>query len=761
MSTRDRPGAPAPTGRPRRQWGGWTLALALTLGASVDAQRSPQSRPASNVRMAERLEAIAASRLSTFGNQHNNAARLEILLSMPSAPTLRDQLIYDGSVAGEMMRAGRTAEAIGAFERLIGRLDGLGAGLPVDLPEGFREVMRRSLAIAFLQLALHDNCLPPQPAARCAVPPGDAGPYPNQGALRRAIALYEELAVEHPDDRGILWGLNLAYLWAGEHPDGVPVPWLIPPAELGVGQQSAAVHGFENAAPRLGLATVGLAGGSVMEDFDGDGDLDLMASSWGLRDPLRYFRNNADCTFDELTVEAGLEGIVGGLNLEPADYDNDGLADVLVLRGAWVDQPHPNSLLRSNGDGSFTDVTEAAGLLRGTPTQTAAWGDYDNDGDVDLFVGNESLPGSVYPSQLFRNDGGGAFTDVAYEAGVQVVGFVKGVAWGDYDNDGRLDLYVTRLDEPNLLFRNEGPSAEGRWAFRDVSIAAGVDGPLNSFPTWFFDYDNDGWLDLFVAAQRVTLGDVTAEHLGERPTDGRPVLYRNRGDGTFADVTEAAGLATIMPTMGSNYGDLDNDGFPDLYLGTGDPTLEMLVANRVFRNAGGRFEEVTAAGGFGHVQKGHGVSFGDIDNDGDQDVFMVLGGAFEGDVAQNVLLLNPGQGNAWVTLRLRGTASNRLAIGARIAVEVDTPGGTRTVHALAGSGGSFGASTLQQEIGLGDATRIRELTVAWPGSGRRDVWRDVPINRVLQVREGARAVGPLPVQPIRLDAAACAEVAGR
>ena len=140
---------------------------------------------------------------------------------------------------------------------------------------------------------------------------------------------------------------------------------------------------------------------------------------------------------------------------------------------------------------------------------------------------------------------------------------------------------------------------------------------------------------------------------------------------------------------------------------------------------------------------------------------MVLGGAFEGDVAQNVLLLNPGQGNAWVTLRLRGTASNRLAIGARIAVEVDTPGGTRTVHALAGSGGSFGASTLQQEIGLGDATRIRELTVAWPGSGRRDVWRDVPINRVLQVREGARSVGPLPVQPIRLDAAACAEVAGR
>ncbi|MCY4659958.1 MAG: CRTAC1 family protein [Acidobacteria bacterium] len=710
--------------------------------------------------MAERLEAVAASRLSLFGNPHHNAARLEALLALPPAADPGDQLIFEGSVAGEMLRAGRTADAIAAFERLVERLDGLGGNLPADLPEGFREVMRRSLAIGYLQLAQHENCLPPNPAARCAIPPGAAGPHPNQEALRRAISLYERIATEESDDADVRWGLNIAYMWAGEHPDGVPPQWLIPPEAFGSDQQSAEVAGFVNAAPWLGLDTVGLAGGSVMEDFDNDGDLDLMASSWGLRDPLRYLRNDADCTFADATVTAGLEGIVGGLNLEPADYDNDGDVDVLVLRGAWVSHPHPNSLLRNDGDGSFTDVTEEAGLLRGTPTQTADWGDYDNDGDVDLFVGNESLGEIVYPSQLFRNDGDGSFTDVAYAAGVQVVGFVKAVTWGDYDNDGRLDLYVSRLDETNLLFRNEGPSANGEWTFRDVSVAAGVDGPLNSFPTWFFDYDNDGWLDLFVAAQRASLDDVAVEHLGGPAADGHPVLYRNRGDGTFEDVTAVAGLATIMPTMGSNFGDLDNDGHPDLYLGTGDPTLEMLVPNRVFRNTGGRFDEVTAAGNFGHVQKGHGVSFGDIDHDGDQDVFMVLGGAFEGDLAQNILLLNPGHGHAWVTLRLRGTSANRLGIGARIAVEVDTPRGPRTIHALAGSGGSFGASTLQQEIGLGDATRIRELRVVWPGSGRRDRWRDVPLNRFLLVREGARAVGPLPVQPIRLDAAACG-AAGR
>ena len=178
----------------------------------------------------------------------------------------------------------------------------------------------------------------------------------------------------------------------------------------------------------------------------------------------------------------------------------------------------------------------------------------------------------------------------------------------------------------------------------------------------------------------------------------------------------------------------------------------MLVPNRVFRNTGGgRFEDVTTAGGFGHVQKGHGVSFGDLDHDGDQDVFMVLGGAFEGDVSQNVLLVNPGHGHAWITLRLLGTASNRLGIGARIAVAVATPDGERTIRAVAGSGGSFGASTLQQEIGLGAATRIRELTVVWPGSGRRDTYRGVPLNRVVVVREGVAGVEPVEVVPIDLE----------
>jgi hypothetical protein len=265
-----------------------------------------------------------------------------------------------------------------------------------------------------------------------------------------------------------------------------------------------------------------------------------------------------------------------------------------------------------------------------------------------------------------------------------------------------------------------------------------------SFPTWFFDYDNDRWLDLFVAGFRGTLGDVASEYLG-RPHSGQlPRLYRNSGDGTFEDVTREARLDKIMWAMGSNYGDLDNDGFLDFYIGTGDPDYRAMVPNRMFRNANGTFfQEVTASGGFGHLQKGHGVAFGDLDGDGDQDIYQVLGGAREGDVFQNALFLNPGHGNSWVTLRLEGVVSNRAAIGARIRVRVATPTRDRDIHALVGGGGSFGGSSLQQEIGLGRATVIRSLSITWPVTGKADVYEDVPVNRAYRMREGDPTLTPV------------------
>jgi hypothetical protein len=211
-------------------------------------------------------------------------------------------------------------------------------------------------------------------------------------------------------------------------------------------------------------------------------------------------------------------------------------------------------------------------------------------------------------------------------------------------------------------------------------------------------------------------------------------------------------LDRVLVTMGSNYGDLDNDGWPDIYLGTGDPVLTSLMPNRMFRNGEGRFfQDVTTAGGFGHLQKGHGIAFGDIDNDGDQDVFAVLGGAYEGDTFQTALFENPGNTNHWLTLILHGTKSNRDALGARIELELVRPGGTRVVHGTVSSGGSFGANSLQQELGLGDAQAIRSIKIRWPLPDRPvQSLTNVPLDSVVRVREGSAGFELLPAKKFRL-----------
>ena len=750
------------TGRGARRTGLAVAALALV--AIQGAAGQEEAGGSGTAAMVARLEAMATAAAQT--NPYAGSMRARALSAVAPPVALPDLLRYRSEIARYLLYAGRSEEAAAALEGILGETTA-----DPSISPTFVSAVRQLLALSHLRVAMQGNCVSGPAAARCSVPVNRDAVHPDEGAARRAIEEYARVLGDSPDESTALaaqWLLNLAYMMVGEYPFHVPERWLIPPeafrAEHDVGR-------FPDVAGRLGLDDAGRKGGSVMDDFDNDGRLDVVASSAGLfavaegenANQLRYFRNAGDGTFTDRTTEAGLDGLVSGLHVTHADYDNDGFLDLLVLRGAWLDTGHPNSLLRNNGDGTFTDVTEAAGLLMPAPTQAAAWGDYDNDGWVDLFIGNESrVPpgagaaagaGSVHPSRLFRNDRDGTFTDVAAEAGVAVVGFVKGVVWGDYDNDGRLDLYVTRLrpDEPNLLFHNEGPGPAGAWTFRNAAAEAGVEGPPVSFPTWFFDYDNDGWEDLFVSGFSGGLADVVLERLGQPHQGQLPRLYRNDRDGTFTDVTAAMGLDRIMVGMGSNFGDLDNDGFLDMYLGTGDPDYRMLIPNLMFRNAGGeRFQDVTSSGGFGHLQKGHGVSFGDVDADGDQDLYHVSGGAFEGDTFPNALYLNPGHGNRWLTLRLEGAASNRAAIGARIRVIAVTPDGDREVHVTVGAGGSFGGSSLQQEIGLGAATAVRRVAVTWPATGETDAYANVALDRAYRVREGDAALTPVALAPIDL-----------
>jgi hypothetical protein len=706
------------------------------------------------------------------------AERLRLMYEDPAAarslylPDKRlAELEADLSPSGSMQRRFELAMErgkLGRFDEAIAGLEGLRQELQASAIRDAEMVdtITRMLSALHMRLGEQENCLAFHGVDSCLLPIQGGGQHQRRRGSEQAIVELERILAAHPDDLGSRWLINVAHMTLGSYPEGLPADWLIPEAAF---ESEAEIGRYFDIAAATGLAEAGLAGGVITDDFDGDGLLDILVTSWGMRDPMHFYHNSGDGRFEDRSLAAGLEGIVGGLNALQADYDNDGDLDVLVLRGAWDSEygRRPNSLLRNDGRGHFEDVTEQAGLLSFHPTQVAAWADYDGDGWLDLFIGNESIGDELHPSELFHNQGDGSFKEQASDLGLDVVGMVKGAAWGDIDNDGWPDLYVSRFGGDNVLMRNRGPDHQAGPMFEDIAMSAGVSQPKQSFSTWFWDYDNDGWQDIFVAGYirdfsfLVTCAaDVAADYLG-LPTDAdRPRLYRNRGDGSFEDVTASVDLDRVAITMGANFGDLDNDGWSDLYLGTGDPDYRSLVPNRMFRsNAARAFQDVTTSGGFGHSQKGHAIAFADLDNDGDQEIYANLGGAMTGDWYYDALYENPGHGNAWITLRLEGREANRSAIGSRIRVDVEGPSGERSIHASVGSGGSFGASSLQAEIGLGDAERIRAVELLWAGSGLRQRFEGLPLNRISSIREGEAQA--LPVDLPQIDFADPAAMTGQ
>lgn len=673
--------------------------------------------------------------------------------------------------ARALLNGGDTKGAIEHIESLLSETSGSN-GRDVRA----RRTLQELLALAYLRLGEQQNCIANPAAESCILPIRDAAVHRLPSGSRKAIDLYTRLLERYRTDYQSQWLLNVAYATLGRYPEDVPPHLLIPGLEA---DTTTSIHRFTNIAGALGVDVHGLAGGVAVEDFNEDGLLDIFATAHRINDRSRLFLNDGQGGFADYTREAGLTGVSGGLNVLHADYNNDGYEDVLILRGAWLGEAgqHPNSLLKNNGDGTFQDVTEEAGLLSYHPTQTAAWADFNGDGWLDLFVGNEEADHWLqawqrastshatedrrHPSELFVNNGNGTFTEIAGEVGIELEAFVKGTTWGDVNNDGLPDLYVSIIGSPNRLYMNRGAQDSDRWLFEEV--AAGVHEPFFSFPTWFFDFDNDGWEDLFVAGydlRRINdaAGDVAREYLGMSVETEMSRLFRNDGDGNFTDVTQEMGLAKVLFSMGSNFGDLDNDGYLDFYVGTGAPHLSAVIPSRMFHNLGGeRFEEITFEGGFGHIQKGHGVAFADFDQDGDQDIYAAMGGAYDGDGYNNVLFENPGNlaDNNWVVFQLEGRRSNRSAIGARIRVVVTDGGGIeRNIYRTVSTGGSFGASSLQQEIGLGEATHIDEVQITWPNVERTvEVMSDLPVNHYYRIVEGRQAAEPVPtdVIPFRVD----------
>lgn len=721
--------------------------LAAPAAPAADAAPGIAALPASHRQALATLREIRDRGLRDnvfLGDAETKKLRAHVALMPPgdnSKSLWRDRVRL---AVGES-KLGNEQEALDGFLDVIRRADQPGA----DLPPEWVEEARFRLAAAYLRLAETQNCCQRHTVDSCVLPIKGEGVHAKQTPSRKAIEVFSKL-LETADPQSNMhrqcqWLLNIAYMTLGEYPDKVPPQWLIPPSAY---ESEEAFPRFFNVAKEVGLDRFNLSGGAIIDDFDGDGLLDVVNSTMYVGDSLKFYRNTGQGVFEDRSVEANFEGLYGGLNVVHADYDNDGDLDLLVLRGGWmgVHGMAPRSLLQNDGKGHFIDVTTTAGLGTYYPSQTAAWADIDQDGDLDLFIGNEHGGGVEAPSQLFRNNGDGTFTDIAPQAGVTNLRYAKGVTAGDYNGDRHPDFYVSNQNGLNRLYRNNGDNT-----FTDVAPDLGCTGPFHSFPCWFWDFDNDGNLDIFVGSYSTKAADVAAAYLNEPFNNELHALYRGDGQGGLQDVAWEMNLKRPSAPMGANFGDLDNDGFLDMYLATGDPEYFSLMPNLMYRNRRGQgFADVTTAGGFGSLQKGHGVAFGDLDNDGDQDVFNELGGAYPGDRYYNALYENPGFGNQWAAIRLVGKRSNRYGVGARIKVEIDEEGEPRNIYRHMTSGGSFGGNSYRLHVGLGKATTIRKLEVFWPTTGLTQTFENLPVGQVLTITEGEPDVAAATLEPFKL-----------
>jgi len=495
-----------------------------------------------------------------------------------------------------------------------------------------------------------------------------------------------------------------------------------------------------------------MGSGALFFDYDNDGWIDLFLVDGGsvadnalnARARHRLFRNTGKGVFKDATESSGIRHQEYGMGACAGDVDNDGRIDLYITNYG------PNVLYRNGGNGVFTDVTRAAGVGLAGWSTSCAFLDIDGDGDLDLFVTNYlDAPKTnnrfcgdpqrrirvychplVYPAVanvLYRNDGKGAFTDVSAETGLnKYLGNGLGVAVGDYDDDGRPDVFVANDSVPNFLFHNEGG---GR--FSEIGLLAGVavarDGkPRAGMGTEFADYNGDGRLDL-----------VVTNHEFETTS-----LFRNDGGSSFVDTTLDAGISSAtLPFVGFGVGffDFDNDADLDLSIVNGhviDNTALFRAGSThaqrklLFLNTNGRrFAEISQQSGSGFAKDGVGRTLigGDIDNDGDIDLVVTNNGG-----AAEILRNTGGNARNAIEIRVVGTRSNRDGLGARLTITA----GERTQVREIKSGSSYlGQNDLRAHVGLGEATRVDRIDVRWP-AGQTESIRDVAANQIVTVTEG-------------------------
>jgi enediyne biosynthesis protein E4 len=514
-----------------------------------------------------------------------------------------------------------------------------------------------------------------------------------------------------------------------------------------------------------------MGSGVALFDYDNDGDLDVFLIQGGplARDGViganhpssRLFRNDLKVStdgrptlqFTDVTARAGVGLHAYGMGAAVGDYDGDGDLDLYVTSFG------PETLYRNNGDGTFADVTKEAGVSDALWSTSAAFVDYDRDGDLDIFVANyldftltdnklchDALGARDYcsprayrpvPDRLYRNEGNGRFSDATVAAGIsRADGAGLGVSTGDYNGDGWLDLYVANDATPNQLWINQRNGT-----FTDEGLLSGTavnasGNPEGSMGIASGDFDLDGDEDLFITN---IIGETFA-------------FYVNDGRGSFDDARVRVGIAAPTASFtgfGTDWFDYDNDGWLDLFIANGavnvvesqrGEPMPFRMRNQLFRNTGGRFEETSAAAGpaFARAEIGRGAAFGDVDNDGDVDVVVTNN---NGPVR---LLLNQASSAAhWVQIRTEQPTGNRLAFGAWVGIERQ---GKPTIWRRVRTDGSYlSASDSRIHGGLGDSSAIAGVVVQWP-EGSRERWTDVRADRLVVLRRGTgqRASGDTP-----------------
>jgi tetratricopeptide (TPR) repeat protein len=495
--------------------------------------------------------------------------------------------------------------------------------------------------------------------------------------------------------------------------------------EVKAGYAKPTVH-FEDIAARMGLDKTSGGRGTAIFDYDNDGRLDIcLTSAYG---GISLYHNNGDGTFTDVSVSSGLDSATNTFGVIAADYDNDGWVDLYVTRsGFYVGE---GQLFKNNRDGTFTDATKAAGLsdIWG-PSFTASWVDYDSDGFLDLFVSNNlgALFERKTPNRLFHNNGDGTFTEVTEKAGLTTLWPTIGGSWGDYDNDGRMDLFLSNGLGRSQLFRNNGDGT-----FTDVSERAGVTAMGFGSPAFWWDYDNDGWMDIGQYIWSDHDDVIYTMRNGVAPPRGQSMrVYHNNRDGTFTLVSPELGLTECWGTMSGSFGDFNNDGYLDLALGNGSPKLDRLDPMVVFESDGKKFRNTSFAAGLPFTGKSHGVNMADLFGDGRLSIVVAAGGAYPGDLLTTSVYCPKTLPGNYLNVRLTGVKSNRSAIGARLTIET----GGKKQHREVSGGSNFGCLPLEQHFGLGDLRKVDAMTVRWP-SGARQRFDNLPVNCTLEFVEG-------------------------